>query len=290
MEKLERRFMVLQNRLVSELEANNKSVQEVINSLSQLPYRKRLEHEADLSYILSELQQKKTIQELFNQLNLFSSFVDYRLPEYIMEQFGSTRLQNDMSTYIRDVKAFMRHTQVGDLMEAKWPGRQLLSESPGFQMLWVKVKRKAKSYTLEKLNDLRIQLCADLKVSQLLSSIVSLLPSSSFFAVFAIPVTFATAKADRRVEAKNHEKYEAEGIEMIILDDMLLYLRPMEPLRKVRDMYYCQPVDSIFYACVKNLAITHPSCLLITILLFIDFQVLLQVRFAFLRHNYSLIN
>ena len=141
MEKLERRFMALQNRVVSELVAKNKSVQEVLSSLSQLPYRKKMEHEADLSYILSELRQEKTIQDLFIQLNLFSSFVDYSLPEYIISQFGSTQLQSDMSTYTQDVQEFMRHTKVGDLIDAKWPGRQLPSESVGFRMLWVKVER-----------------------------------------------------------------------------------------------------------------------------------------------------
>lgn len=230
MKTLENTFKELQERLVSELPEKGISGNAVLRSLSLMPIRMRLEYAEDVRSVLAELQREKNVENLLIQLNSFSTFIDYSLPEYITSEFGSPELKRDMSSYAESVRAFMRDTKVGDLIDIKWPGRQVSSD--GFSKLWVKVRRDAKSYTLEKLNDLRTQLCADLKVSEILSSIVSLTPAGSFFAVWAIRET-VTDEKDRMIQVENYEKYEREGIEMIMWNDKLLYLRQTESLRKV---------------------------------------------------------
>ena len=120
-----------------------------------------------------------------------------------------------MNSYVQDVQVFMHETTVGDIMPY-WRGRKISSEE--FSELRVKIEANPETYTLQKLNELRDQHCTNIKLSAVLSSIKSLIPASSFFAVWLVP-TAATTDLTKAVDF-----YKAEQVSMVVLDNKLLYL------------------------------------------------------------------
>ena len=126
-----------------------------------------------------------------------------------------------MTSYVTDIQAFMRETTVGEVMPY-WPGKQLHSDD--FTELWVKIEKNPNEYTLEELNKFRDKHSATIKLSAVLSSIKSLLPGQSFFAIWQIPTVAVNDVVEKISSAEYNTFCEIEDIMMIILDNKLLYL------------------------------------------------------------------
>ena len=219
-ENLEETYRDLHKRLQSEMVAGNVKVEDVLHSITLLPMKLKLEYDTSIQAKLPEVETITSIPPLFLQLNPLFTFVDYTLLQYLVSGFGSAELKADMSHYVDDMQVFMRETTIGDMLP-HWQGKR--PTSGDFRELWIKVNRDHKTYTLEKLNDLRNKHSAKIKLSAVLSGIVYLSPGGSFFAVWAIPSVAVdeVALAIRRVDPTF---YETEDISMIILDSKLVYL------------------------------------------------------------------
>ena len=114
----------------------------------------------------------------------------------------------------------MRETTVKQVMPY-WPGKQLHSDD--FSELWVKIGKNPDAYTLEELNKFRDKHSATIKLSAVLSSLKSLLPGQSFFTVWYIP-TVAVKDVMEEIGRIHHELYIVEHVQMIVLENKLLYL------------------------------------------------------------------
>ena len=218
-DNLEKTLRDLSDRLKTELIKLNTSVDSVLELLTQLPIKLKMEYDAEIKTVLSELMKERSIQELMLRLRSLFSFLDYCLLDYLIQNLCSYKLKTDMRSYVRMIHEFMKDTKVGDLIKAKWPGRRLQSDD--FKELWIKVKKDSMLYTLEKVDDMRKRLCANIKLSVVLSSIVSFIPASSFYVVLAIPVVLAE-KVREAVYRVHPDFYKNEGIEMIIMDNKQL--------------------------------------------------------------------
>ena len=127
-----------------------------------------------------------------------------------------------MTAYVQDVQIFMRETTVQEVMPY-WPGTCKLLDSNDFLELWIKIEKNPDTYTLEELNNFRDKYCATIKLSAVLSSLRSILPGKSFFAVWQVP-TVAVNNITERIGQTDHNFYKTEHIQMILLDNKLLYL------------------------------------------------------------------
>ena len=199
-----------------------------MNSLSLLPSKLKMKYDSSIQEKLPKLRDAISIEELFLRLGVLIHFIDYHLVKYFISTSASERLKADISSYERDVKSFMRETTVGEVMRY-WPGKR--SSSEDFKELWVKIRDNPKTYTLEKLNELRNKHCANLNFSAILSAIVNLTPAGSFYAVWSVP-TAAVDEVGRGIQRLGRAFYESEHIDMIILDDQLVYLS--HPTEKVK--------------------------------------------------------
>ena len=215
MNKLENRFITLHDQLKSELLQKNTTVETVLESLTLLPMEFKLEYDESIQAKLPEVEKATTIKQLFNRLNPLFVFIDYRLLKHITSKFGTAQLKADMTSYANDVQEFMSKTTVGEVMP-HWPGRK--TSSSEFFELWVKIEANPETYTLQKLNEFRDKYCATIKLSAVLSSIKSLIPAGSFFAVWFVPRVAAIGVT------KAVDFYKAEKVSMVILDNKLLYL------------------------------------------------------------------
>lgn len=219
-EKLEGRYRELHKRLQSEMVIGNVTVEDVLQSITLLPNKLKLEYDISVQAKLPEVETITSIPPLFRRLNPLFNFIDYTLLQYLVSEFGSANLNTDMSHYVDDMQVFMSETTIDDILP-HWKG--VKPDSNDFNELWIKLSVDHKTYTLKELNALRNKHCAKIKLSAVLSGIVRLSPGGSFFAVWAIP-SVAVNEVELAIRSVDPTFYEAEHISMIILNSKLVYL------------------------------------------------------------------
>ena len=95
-EDFERRFRSLQKEILSQLVKRGIDPATVINSLTLLPLKLRKEYKKAIQELLPSLPSKEGIDKFFVHLNPLFSFLDYGLLEYIIKEYGSDTLVQDM--------------------------------------------------------------------------------------------------------------------------------------------------------------------------------------------------
>ena len=185
-----------------------------------LPISFRLEYEAAIQKLLPDIEGRKTIPELFLRLNPFFTFIDYNLLKYLVSEFGSEELRRKMSLYVDEIQTFMKKTTVGELMQ-HFPGAEIHPEH--FSKLWTKIHDDPRTYTLEKLNHLRRNLCSALRLSEVLFNLVRIEASRSFFIGWLIPIdTEKISEVAQRVSGMD-TFFKKNNILMVVVDEKLIY-------------------------------------------------------------------
>ena len=186
--KLERQFSSLQRRLSSELNANSEVSPEILlESLTLLPIALRSEYEKFVIENLQTLEKADSIRKLFHHLNPHFSFIDYHLVEYLVEEFGSEQLQEDMSAYVKLVQIFYDEMTVQQLMDY-WPGRRDIP--PHFEELSAVIDEDPGTYTLRKLDNLRKEFCSEIRLFETVLILKRFGRKNSFVVRWVFPSIF----------------------------------------------------------------------------------------------------
>lgn len=184
---LERQFSTLQKRTSTELSTNATITPEIlIESLTLLPVALRSEYQSFILRNLRRLERAESIRGIFNRLNPHLTFIDYRLLEYIINEFGSRRLKCDMSNYVETVKVFIDQTTVQQLMD-HWSGIHMSEIPPDFEELRVKIVEDPSSYTLRELDNLRKRFCSKIMLYETVLILIGIKERSSFILSWLIP-------------------------------------------------------------------------------------------------------
>ena len=194
------------------------AVQHLLESLTMLPISFRLEYEAAIQKLLPDIEGKKTIPELFLRLSPLFTFIDYNLLKYLVSEFGSEELRRKMSIYVDEIQTFMKKTTVGELMQ-HFPGAEIHPEH--FSKLWTKIHDDPRTYTLEKLNHLRRNLCSALRLSEVLFNLVRIEASRSFFIGWLIPIEKISEVAQQVIGMDTF--FKRNNILMVVVDEKLMY-------------------------------------------------------------------
>ena len=180
----EDRFRNLHKEIRCQLIASDIDTLTFIDSLTLLPMKLRKEYEKSITESLSFFVQKRTIQELFLQLNPLFSFIDYGLLEHIIKLYGSDLLNKDMKTYCNDMQLFMKQTTIKELIDYL-PGQK--ETPPNFEVLKAKIGEDASKCTLERINNLRKRFCAQARLSEIIFCLIALEDSNSFIVSWLVP-------------------------------------------------------------------------------------------------------
>ena len=183
----EDRFDNLRTRTIDELSAKPgpTTVQRLLDSLTSLPLSLKREYESSIAERIPKMDAETKINKLFIlHLNPLTSFIDYGLIEHIIRRFGSDGLKKDMQSYCSDMQTFMKQTTIKQLMHFL-PGKQEIPNN--FTILKAKIGKNASTCTLEKVNTLRKQLCAELQLSEVVFCLIALEDSNSFIVSWLVP-------------------------------------------------------------------------------------------------------
>ena len=86
---------------------------------------------------------------------------------------------------------------------------------------WTKIHDDPKTYTMEKLNHLRCNLCSALRLSEVLFNLVWMEASRSFYVAWLIP-NEKISEVTQRVSGMDNF-FKKHNILMIVLDEKLVY-------------------------------------------------------------------
>ncbi len=136
------------------------------NGLFQLPPNIEPDHYEFLKENLDTISENKSVDKFFNYLNLYWSFIDCNLLEYLISKFGSEGLQAQMASYVTDLVRFRKSTTVSQFAK-HWPkfgGKK--DPPPHFSELKAKLPDDPSSCTLEYVEKLRIAFCREFFLSR----------------------------------------------------------------------------------------------------------------------------
>ena len=220
-ELLEREFKDLRCQLVSELNhATHISVDSILDSLTTLPIFLRPQYENPLQGKLPVLERASSVNQLFRRLDPLLSFIDYPgLLCHLISIFGSRNLRRELEYYESKIKIFLSETTVADLMDF-WPGRQYSD----FAKLRVKFDGDPKSYTLEKLNEVRRRFASELRLSELIFVLIGCERSTSFVVIWMVHPSTVHSIVERSKQIKD-DFYLAEKILYMSIDETQLYCK-----------------------------------------------------------------
>ena len=185
---MEKQFSSLQRRLLSEIKTSSEvSPETLVDSLTLLPISLRAEYQKFVIENLKTLEKAESIREIFHHLNLHFTFIDYRLLEFLVDEYGSHQLKHDMLEYTMKMAVFMNETTVQQLMD-HWPGRREIP--PHFEELRAVIDRDPKTYTLRQLDDLRKRVCSETRLSETILVLIGVERKNSFSVRWVVPSIF----------------------------------------------------------------------------------------------------
>jgi hypothetical protein len=216
-------FDCLHERLVNEVSKKGTSVDQVLRALTRLPFTFRKEYENTIQNILPKLEKRRVISELFNRLNPLFTFIDYELLQHLISKFGSQELQQEMTSYTKNMQLFKRITTIGELINF-WHGLEV--PPIDHKILRAKFVDDPKSYTLEELDCFRNRFYNKLRRSEFVAVSILMLvqPASSFIAVWFIP-TVAVQELVVEFCRMDIAFLQSEQILELTLDERTLYQR-----------------------------------------------------------------
>ena len=157
----------MQRRLLSEMKTNSEvSPETLVDSLTLLPISLRAEYQKFVFENLRTLEKAESVREIFHHLNLHFTFVDYKLLEYLIEEYGSPTLKQEMSAYTQRVQIFMNETTIQQLID-HWPGQRDIP--PHCEELRAVIDGDPRKYTLRQLDNLRRKVCSVTMLSETIS-------------------------------------------------------------------------------------------------------------------------
>ena len=187
-ERLEKQFSNLQTKLLSEMKANSElSPETLVDSLTLLPIALRGEYKKFVFENLEALEKAESIRRIFHHLNLHFTFIDYRLLEHLVKEFGSKQLKGNMATYTEAMQVFLEETTVQQLMD-HWPGQRDIP--PHFEELRAVINEDPGTYTLRKLDNLRKKFCSETRLSEVVLILIGVGRKRSFTLSWGVPSIF----------------------------------------------------------------------------------------------------
>lgn len=159
------------------------------HALRLLPLSIRHDHLKFLENSLPNIDKAENVDEIFRHLNVYWNFIDYHLLEYIIKKYGNKSLKAKMGKYVRDLAKFRKNTTIAQVCRfaKSWSIRPDLPEH--FSKLSTKFSKSAAEYTLEELEQFRIEFCREfsLSLSDSVAMLAARVSDGSVIVVWYIP-------------------------------------------------------------------------------------------------------
>ena len=194
------------------------------HALQLLPLSIRHDHRQFLENSLPNIDKAENIDEIFRYLNLYWNFIDYHLLEYVIKKFGNKSLKAKMAKYVRDLAEFRKNTTIAQVCRfaKSWSIRPDLPQH--FSTLRTKFSKSAAEYTLEELEQFRLNFCREfsLSLSESVAMLAAGVTDGSVIISWHIPSSFVD---DLTAAIFSHPRsfFEEQLVVEIVLNGICAY-------------------------------------------------------------------
>ena len=203
-----KKFESLVLSCLCELEETQLGLRKFRTSLMLLPASIKHEHTAFLKENLPTFLKAENLEEIFMHLNLYWTFIDYSLLDYIVDRFCSADLKKDMQEYKSELGEFRRVTTISQVI-GSWPGK--VEPPPSFTKFTSTLDRDASTFTLEELEELRMKICNEFSLSKFILMFRGVVEGSLIITWFVPSDIVATLRNAVLTKAKSKSPFFQEN-------------------------------------------------------------------------------
>lgn len=154
-EKLEDMFRSLIKSMREQLDAKNKDVADVHDTLLALPPSLSVVYSPYLEEKFHSLEKCETQREFFFKLNTCWNFIDCDLLKHIINKHGDDELKSKMENYLSELQDFRNSTTVYQLIKTWEPIYGPSSIPKGYKEFVMQLNQDPKECTIQELESLR---------------------------------------------------------------------------------------------------------------------------------------
>ena len=114
-------------------------------TLTKLPLCKKYEHMHFLKEEKDRFKAAQDVSEIFDILDPYWNYFDYKLLEHLIAQFGNDTLKQTMREYVSDLEQFEKETSIQDYLDATSNSHEI---PPELHTVIIEMDRKATECTL----------------------------------------------------------------------------------------------------------------------------------------------
>ena len=146
------------------------------HSIIRLPGDLKNEHHIFIKKVKAELKKAESIADIFFTVDDYWDFLNYSLLEHIIDRHASDNVKKEMAEYVAQVSAFRRKTRLDKFSEIYKRKEKKVDEK--FRTLVTEHDIHLSTTTLEKVEEIRHDICSELSLREFSLQLAAVAPGS----------------------------------------------------------------------------------------------------------------
>ena len=146
------------------------------HSIMRLPGDLKNEHHIFVKKVKAELKKAETIEDIFFTVDDYWDFLNYSLLEHIIDRHASDNVKKEMAEYVAQVNAFRRKTRLDKFSKIYKRKEKKVDEK--FRTLVTEHDIHLSTTTLEKVEEIRHDVCSELSLREFSLQLAAVAPGS----------------------------------------------------------------------------------------------------------------
>ena len=140
-EYFENRFAKLVQKACQDVRKRELEPSEFLSQVTTLRVSDRNQHRSFIEEKLTDIPPPVTFEKIWSRLTIYWDFLNYRLLEHVVRNFGNEDLKDQMQDYVDELSAFKKTTRLCDFINS-WPCKDDRPPEEGLRKVVVKMHQE----------------------------------------------------------------------------------------------------------------------------------------------------
>ena len=146
------------------------------HSIIRLPGDLKKEHRLFVSKVKTELKKAESVEDIFFAVDDYWDFLNYSLLEHIIDRHASDNIKTEMAEYAAQISAFRKKTRLDKFSKIYKRKEKKVDET--FRTLVTEHDIRLSTTTLEKVEEIRHDVCSELSLEEFSLQLAAVAPGS----------------------------------------------------------------------------------------------------------------
>ena len=156
-EYFENRFAKLVQKACQDVRKRELEPSEFLSQVTTLRVSDRNQHRSFIEEKLTDIPPPVTFEKIWSRLTIYWDFLNYRLLEHVVRNFGNEDLKDQMQDYVDELSAFKKTTRLCDFINS-WPCKDDRPPEEGLRKVVVKMHQEWTQCTLQDVESFKMAL------------------------------------------------------------------------------------------------------------------------------------